>query len=180
MLEWVRKALKENHQYEVAARDAAIAKLHGRENELLRRMDTVYEDKVEKKISDEFYQRKSEQYEEEMRQVRKSIGVLTKANKEYMNMGSAIFELAHTSAKVYESCKTEAEKRALLHDVFSNIRIRNGKLLPDYKNGIQLVAARAKKNDWLGRRDSNPRMPAPEAGALPLGDSPIWPIPLPL
>lgn len=26
---------------------------------------------------------------------------------------------------------------------------------------------------WLGRRDSNPRMPAPEAGALPLGDSPM-------
>ena len=26
---------------------------------------------------------------------------------------------------------------------------------------------------WLGRRDSNPRMPGPEPGALPLGDSPI-------
>lgn|GEM_PF-4997381 len=25
---------------------------------------------------------------------------------------------------------------------------------------------------WLGRRDSNPRMTAPEAVALPLGDSP--------
>ena len=28
-------------------------------------------------------------------------------------------------------------------------------------------------SDWLGRRDSNPRMPAPEAGALPLGYSPM-------
>ena len=26
---------------------------------------------------------------------------------------------------------------------------------------------------WLGRRDSNPRMPGPKPGALPLGDAPI-------
>jgi hypothetical protein len=26
---------------------------------------------------------------------------------------------------------------------------------------------------WLGRRDSNPRMPGPKPGALPLGDSPL-------
>ena len=25
---------------------------------------------------------------------------------------------------------------------------------------------------WLGRRDSNPRMPGPKPGALPLGDVP--------
>ena len=25
---------------------------------------------------------------------------------------------------------------------------------------------------WLGRRDSNPRMPGPKPGALPLGDGP--------
>ncbi len=27
---------------------------------------------------------------------------------------------------------------------------------------------------WLGRRDSNPRMPVPKTGALPLGDVPIF------
>ena len=26
---------------------------------------------------------------------------------------------------------------------------------------------------WLGRRDSNPRMPEPKSGALPLGDAPV-------
>ena len=27
---------------------------------------------------------------------------------------------------------------------------------------------------WLGRRDSNPRMPGPKPGALPLGHVPIY------
>jgi hypothetical protein len=26
---------------------------------------------------------------------------------------------------------------------------------------------------WLGRRDSNPRMPVPKTGALPLGHAPL-------
>jgi hypothetical protein len=27
------------------------------------------------------------------------------------------------------------------------------------------------RSEWLGRRDSNPRMPVPKTGALPLGDA---------
>jgi hypothetical protein len=30
------------------------------------------------------------------------------------------------------------------------------------------------RSSWLGRRDSNPRMPGPKPGALPLGHSPIF------
>ena len=28
--------------------------------------------------------------------------------------------------------------------------------------------------EWLGRRDSNPRMPVPKTGALPLGHAPLF------
>ena len=148
MLEWVRKALKENHQYEIDARSKEIAALQKREKELLQRTDAVYEDKLDGKITEEFYNRKSGQYSGELRQVRKDIKKLTEANKKYMNLGSAIFELAQASAKIYESCESEVEKRGLLHDVFSNIKIKDGNIVPDYKNGIQLVAARAKNDDW--------------------------------
>ncbi len=36
-----------------------------------------------------------------------------------------------------------------------------------------LTATRRKLSDWLGREDSNLRMPEPKSGALPLGDAPI-------
>ena len=32
---------------------------------------------------------------------------------------------------------------------------------------------KALRSIWLGRRDSNPRMPVPKTGALPLGDAPL-------
>src|ERR1041385_3863639 len=31
-----------------------------------------------------------------------------------------------------------------------------------------------RKSRWLGREDSNLRMPESKSGALPLGDAPIW------
>lgn len=33
---------------------------------------------------------------------------------------------------------------------------------------------KSRKNAWLGRRDSNPRMHGPKPCALPLGDVPVF------
>ncbi len=174
MLQWIREALKENHQSEMVQREKEINSLQTKEKHFRGRMDKVYEDKLDGKITEDFYKNKYNQYSNDLNQVTASIKSLTEANKKYLNMGSAIFELAQASAKIYESCPTNVEKRELLNSVFSNLKVKDGNVLPDYKNGIQLVAARAKNNDWLGRRDSNPRMTAPEAVALPLGDSPMY------
>ena len=38
---------------------------------------------------------------------------------------------------------------------------------------LDSAASTALLKFWLGRRDSNPRMPVPKTGALPLGDAPI-------
>ena len=44
------------------------------------------------------------------------------------------------------------------------------------KNNRGQIKRKNLKNEirsaWLGMRDSNPRMPGPEPGALPLGESP--------
>ncbi len=79
-------------------------------------------------------------------------GSVTEANEKYLNLGSAIFELAQASAEIYQSCPTDTEKRELLKAVFLNVKIKDGNIVPDYKNGLELVAARAKNNDWLGGR----------------------------
>src|SRR5207253_11409262 len=40
--------------------------------------------------------------------------------------------------------------------------------------GGRPAARSPESDDWLGREDSNLRMAAPKAAALPLGDSPRW------
>ena len=38
----------------------------------------------------------------------------------------------------------------------------------------RVLSEKSENSSWLGRRDSNPRMPGPKPGALPLGDVPIY------
>ena len=45
--------------------------------------------------------------------------------------------------------------------------LRNGAILHR-----QVKSILKDKTDWLGRQDSNLRMPVPKTGALPLGDAP--------
>ncbi len=153
MLAWVRKALKDNHQFEIDARTQGIKKLQDKEQKLFKRMNDCYEDKLDGGISKEFYKTKHEEYSTELRQVRKDIKRLIEANEKYLNLGSAIFELAQASAEIYESCPTDTEKRELLKAVFLNVKIKDGNIVPDYKKGIELVAQRAKTGDWLGLMD---------------------------
>ena len=50
--------------------------------------------------------------------------------------------------------------------------IRTNKNGPNNRGESKLKALL--RSIWLGRRDSNPRMPVPKTGALPLGDAPIF------
>lgn len=156
MLEWVRKALKDNHSFEIEAREKELSQLRQQLDAQQQRIDALYDDKVDRKITVEFYQRKYPEYDAEFQRINRSIKRLEEANKNYLNLGSAIFELAHASAKVYESCPTHIEKRELLNSVFSNLKVKDGIVLPAYKNGIQLIAKRAKSNDWLNGRVRQP------------------------
>jgi hypothetical protein len=40
-------------------------------------------------------------------------------------------------------------------------------------NQTEITDTKSVKNIWLGMRDSNPRMPGPKPGALPLGQFPL-------
>ena len=71
----------------------------------------------------------------------------------YFELGLKIFELSQKARQIYEEMATAEEKRSLLGFVFSNLYLKDKKLVPAYKNAFQLVAERAKNGNWLGVLD---------------------------
>lgn len=173
MVEWLRKALKEHHSEESQYHEQVMTGLTQKLTLVQKRLDAIYDDKLDGKITPEFYDKKFQQFTGEQQDVLQAIKRHKAANINYMEFGSRIFELAQVGRKVFEQKATKEEKRTLCNLVFSDVKLIDKKLVPEYHNGFQLIAERAKTGNWLGRRDSNPRMPAPEAGALPLGYSPM-------
>ncbi len=148
-LEWIKEALKASHVDEKAYHDEMIGKLTLRHKKLQQKLDQAYEDKLEGKITEEFWNRKSEQWIEEQSRILSEIQCHQNANKSYFDEGIKILELASKAYFLYQ--KQEApEKRKLLNFLLSNCQVIDGTLYPTYRKPFDLLAEGNKTEKWGG------------------------------
>ena len=148
ILEWVRKALKESHKDENNFHLDTINYLEARKNLLENRLSMLYDDRLDGRITKEFYDQKRKQYEDQIELLIESINQHTKANIDYMKLGMNIFELSQRGREIYQNKAFLQEKKELLHFIFSNLKIKNDEIVPTFQNGFQVIAERAKKGNW--------------------------------
>jgi site-specific DNA recombinase len=131
------------------------------------RMDQIYEDKLDGKITEEFWDRKHAEYRENEHSLHAQISRLsepiTQANVVSVQR---IFELANTAYSMYLT-RNSAEQGQLLKSVLLNCATDGVSLWPVYRKPFDLIFQRAKNKEWSGRADLNCRPLAPQASALP-------------
>ena len=130
-----------------------------------RRIDQVYQDKLDGKISEEFWARKSAEWQSEEHQTLVSIQSLKAARPERLLDAARILELANKAYFLYVK-QPPAEKAKLLKMVLSNCGIDAVSLYPTYRKPFDLIFQKTRTEEWRARRGSNPRPRAPEARAL--------------
>ncbi len=172
VLEWVISALKSGHEDEKRYHNEMIASLQREYARLQHRLDQMYVDKLDGKISQEFYDQKSTEWRNEQDAVQRKIENHKNANRSYIDEGIRILELSNRAWELYEK-QEMAEKRRLLDFVFSNSTWAGGKLSPNYKKPFDLISEAVKmqaeeekrtgkkfdktaqNENWLPRVDSN-------------------------
>lgn len=155
LLEWIRKALKESHQDESEYHENVVKDLDEQYLSVKKKMDAIYDDKLDGLIGKEKYLSKQAEYEEQLRAIVQSKEKHANANINYIKLGSNIFELAQKGKEIYETKLLINEKRELLSFVFSNLKIKDGKVIPSFHNGFDVVAMRVKSDNGLSSLDSN-------------------------
>jgi len=149
LVEWVKKAFKESHKDEVEYhKKGSLGELNQRYEQIQRRLDLLYNDKVDGKIAKEFYERKFRQYTEEKEMVIESIRQHNAGQTKYFELGMSILELAQKAKEIYLNRSVE-EKRQLLALTFSNLALKDGNLYPVYHSALQLIAERVKTGELL-------------------------------
>ncbi len=171
VLEWVITALKESHRDEKQYHDEMIARLQEQYQKLQDRLDAMYVDKLDRRVSEDFFDRKSEEWKQEQTETLGKIERQKQANHNYLDEGVRILELAQKAVGLYEK-QEMLEKRRLLDFVFSNSTWKHGELIPKYRKPFDMLAvtnvaykkekaASPSKDDlsdiWLPRTDSNSR-----------------------
>jgi site-specific DNA recombinase len=129
------------------------------------RLDQAYQDKLDGKITEEFWQRKSTGWQAEEQQIQMALRGLEDASPERLLSGVRILELANQAHFLYVS-QPPAGKAKLLRMVLSNCSIDAAKIYPTYRKPFDLIFQRAKVEEWRARGDSNSRPRASEARTL--------------
>jgi hypothetical protein len=139
VLEWVVTALKSSHEDEKKYHDEVMASLQRDYARLQHRLDQMYVDKLDGKISQEFYDQKSIEWRNEQTAILRKIEKHQNANTSYIDEGIKILELSNRAWELYEK-QEMTEKRRLLNFVFSNSTWACGKLTPKYKKPFDLIS----------------------------------------
>jgi site-specific DNA recombinase len=121
-----------------------------------RRMDQAYTDKVDGKISEEFWNRKSEEWQGEENQIKASNQVLEAVIPGRFLDAARTLELANKAYSLYFK-QDHAERAKLLKMVLSNCAIDAVSLYPTYRKPFHLIFEKVKTKEWCARGDSNSR-----------------------
>ena len=120
-------------------------------------MEQAYVDKLDGKIPEEFWIRKNTGWQAEEGQILESLRCLNSPCDEHQVLNSTrILELANKAHFLYLR-QTAVERAKLLRMVVSNCRVDAVSLYPVYKKPFDMIARRAKTEEWRPQGDSNPR-----------------------
>jgi site-specific DNA recombinase len=140
VLKILERALKESHVDEIQYHTASLNGITKTIETAQRRLEAIYEDKIDKKISPEFYIRKFEEYSKEKDEATAALKKLNEGNTKYYQVGFAIHELASKASLIYKSPKATVEdKRLLLSKIFSNLSLERENITPNYTLAFQFL-----------------------------------------
>ncbi len=141
VLEVLEKALKQTHKSEIEYHDKTIDEINKDIEKAQRRLEAIYEDKIDHKISPEFYARKFKEYTQNKEDAISELKKIDEGNTKYYQAGLAIHELAFRSAEIYKSEKATIEdKRLLLSKIFSNLSLKSDDIEHSYTMAFEFLA----------------------------------------
>jgi site-specific DNA recombinase len=137
--EWLRKALRDSHHDAISYRDSSLAELQKQLDQVNRRLDHLYDDKLDGSIEKDMYDRKFVQFSEEKKNIVKRIERQSDSDLAYLDTASLIFDLSQAAVEIYLKGNPE-QKRQIFSHVFEKLVIRGNVLEATYTKPYWLIS----------------------------------------
>jgi site-specific DNA recombinase len=158
VLAQIENRMSEDHHSGESAKKAQRQKLDQRLAAVRKRVDQAYMDKLDGKVSEDFWQRKTGEWQLEEQQVLMALQGLEQANSDVLLTAKRTLELANKAYFLYVA-QNPAEQGQLLKKILLNCRVDGTSLYPSYRKPFDMIFQRAKNQEWSGREDLNLRPP---------------------
>lgn len=134
----LRSALKESHADERAEREETRARLTNEADQLQRRLDMIYLDRVEGRITAEYHDRIVVPWRDERARVIRNLEHLNNVDEAYVDDSVALLELVTNAHKGFASTPSKHKRRAL-NLVLSNCTWANGSLTATFRQPFDIL-----------------------------------------
>lgn len=151
---WILQALKDSFKDEKAYSEERLKNLQTQKQILKDRIDNIYLDKLDKKISDEFWQEKHNKWTQDLLVVQSNITKYEQANINFIEQGENFIKICNNAKDLYKY-GNNAEKKQLLNYVLQNLTIDGENVYYDYKSPFDIFAKGLNRNKKLPRLGSN-------------------------
>ncbi len=142
--ESISKMLRESHQGKADYNKQICQSLQEEYDKLERRIERMYEDFLDRKINEDFFKRKHEDYRREQKNIQTRRGNLMGADDGYYLTACYLLQLANKAPAIFESSEVET-KRQLIKLVLQNPVI----------NGVSLSAIIRKPFSYFAKGSSH-------------------------
>ena len=165
ILKLIVNALKLSHTDEKQFHNDSVTRLQTELTKIQSRIDTMYEDKLDGRVSQDFFDRKSKDWKREQERLLETIHKHQTANHNYLDEGIKLLEMASKAHKTFIE-REPAEKRKLVTAFFAQSSWKEGQLTVKFKQPFQMIALSNSKSSnkkavsvngnglnrkWLGR-----------------------------
>ena len=151
-------ALKKSDDESVLTQKADIARIDADINRNQNRLERVYDDYLDDRISEEFYNKKYAEITERVKELKNTRKIFELVEKDTFNSVSYLLELSMKAPELFKIGDFE-QKRTLIKNIYSNLEFAGEKLRWELKKPFNTMALCNVSGNWLRLLGSNQRHP---------------------
>ena len=152
--EKIMELLKDQHNNVVMFYQNAIKQKTAEHKKLQRKIDTLYDDRLDGRITVDEYDKYVVKAKAEMDKLDAELVDLNKGNTSFIVTAEYLLELASRSKELFESSQP-AQKNKILRALLANLNLNQKKLQLNLLQPFHGLVLNQKSSSWLRRLDSN-------------------------
>ena len=152
--EWIKLILAESFKDEQKYTKERLSSLNAQKNQLRNRIEQLYLDKLDGKISEEFWLSKHTEWSDSLINIQNNITAYEKTNINYLDMSGEFLKICSEITELYKFGTVE-EKQKMINYALQNFLAEGETLHYEYKTPFNFFALGLNCNKKLPRLDSN-------------------------
>ncbi len=142
--ERIKDKIKANHAVEIEYKENTIKSLNERYSHLQRRVDQLYDDRLDHIITNEHWERKQKEINDEQAVIRDQLAQLKSEETKYFEIWLNILDLARRAREIYQKRSPE-QRRTLIKYIFQTLMLKDGETESTLKPTIEKIAKRVQQ-----------------------------------